>query len=183
MWQKTMFVKKCTQDCCIKGEYSGMRKYILITVVLCLACLGGVACVLFPSKEKIDIKTPAIIVSKETGAIEKTAVQINGIWSYNKLDKNVLFFSGQFRVDALGYTNDARWELEADLVAASGAQYMRGFLPYKTSVGDLESSVIYTDKSHTLFVFYDEDYIVFSPAENKADAHKICQAMGIEFPE
>lgn len=158
-----------------------MRKRIVIVGVICLLCITAVIYMVFPINEKTDIVTPAIIVSKETGEVEKTTVQLKGTWSHNNINKKSVSFFGTIEIAALGYTKGGQWEIETELVTESNTQYMRGFLPYKSRTGGLEMAVIYMDSSHSVYVIYDESYMVFSPAENMEDVHKVCEAIGLEF--
>lgn len=159
-----------------------MRKVVIAAVVLILICALFLVWLFVPGKEQADAELPAIMVSKETGEIEQTAVRIDGQWSQRKISKNSAVFSGTIQVDGLRYTQN-EWEQSVDLQVRSDLKCLVGGLSYKTAEGELASAFLYTNQEHTTYIISDVNYFVFAPAEDIEDAYAICEALGLKYPE
>lgn len=160
-----------------------MKKIVIVGAFILIVCVFTMVFLCIPSVEQVNEELPAIILSKETWEIDQASVEIRGQWSKGKITKDVLTFSGQFSVDDLQSTMNNNWEIDVKLSAVEGTRYLRGFLPYKSEKGNLESAVLYVDADHHVYVYYDADYIVFSPANNEDEARMICKKLGLAFPE
>ena len=159
-----------------------MKKWIAMILAVLTVGVIILLYLFIPVKEQIRTELSAVMLNKKTGKVETTTIEIYGEWSKSRLNGQSPGFQGRFKVDALQYTWNDDWEQSGEFAAVEGRQYMQGFLQYKSAEGALEASVLYVNEDRTVYVYYDEDCIVFAPAENEDDAYLICRDLGLDYP-